>query len=181
MVVTRANQASRHAIGAVNRFAGEPDARGVPNLSSPGLAARIVRAGGLDGIARGIENTGQAWTRLANGADFLRRAVRDAALEYQRLLEASQLELVPAGKPLGLDLIEPPHDIEHRDHRAAAVRPLDRELTAVNLVDAGGNVDPHRGALRQRLNRMVDDGFFIQPCVRKVSDRHFELAFVLAS
>jgi hypothetical protein len=40
--------------------------------SSPDLAAWIVFAGGLDGIARGIENTGQAGTRFANGADFLR-------------------------------------------------------------------------------------------------------------
>src|SRR5215470_1781342 len=165
------------------RFGGPSlDARGAPNLSSPpGLAAWIVRARRLDGIARAIENTGQAGTCLANGADFLRRAVRDAALEYQRLLEASQLELVSAGKPFGLDLIEPPHDIEHRDHRAASVRPLDRELTAVNLVDAGGNIDLHRGALRQRLDRMVDDGLFIQSRVGEVSDRHLELAFVLAS
>jgi len=134
-------QAPRHAYGAVNRLAGEPDARGARSLSSPGLAAWIVRAGGLDGIARAIENTGQAGTRFANGTDFLRRTVRDAALEYQRLLEASQFELVPAGKSFGLDQIEPPHDIEHRDHRAAAVRPLNRKLTAVNLVDAVGDVD----------------------------------------
>src|SRR5215471_2190082 len=151
------------------------------NSSSSGLAAaRIVLAGGVEGEARGIENTGQPRTRLANGAEFLRRAVRDAALEYQRLLEASEFELVPAGKHFGLDLIQPSHDIEHRDHRAAAVRPLDRELTAVNLVDTGGNVDPHRADFGQPLDRMVDDGLFIEPSVRKVSDRHLELGFILA-
>jgi len=59
-----------------------------PNLSSPGLAAWIVRAGRLDGTARGgIENTGEAGTSLANCADLLRRAVRDFGLEYQGLLE----------------------------------------------------------------------------------------------
>src|SRR5262249_32820045 len=74
-------------------FAGlKPDARGAPNFSWPGLAAWIVRASRLDRIASGIENPGQAATRLANGADLLRRAVRDAALD-ERLLEASQLEL----------------------------------------------------------------------------------------
>jgi hypothetical protein len=56
--------------------------RWAPNPSSPGWAARIVRAGGSDGIARGIENTGQTGTRLADGADFLRRAVRDVTVEY---------------------------------------------------------------------------------------------------
>src|SRR6516162_2495748 len=111
------------------------------NSSSSGLAAaRIVLAGGLEGEARGIENTVQPGTSLANGAEFLRRAVRDAALEYQRLLEPSEFELVPAGKHFGLDLVQPSHDIEHRDHRAAAVLPLDSELTTVNLVDTGGNV-----------------------------------------
>jgi hypothetical protein len=40
-----------------------------------------------------LENTGQAGTRLVDGVDFLRQAVRDAALEYRRLLEASQLKL----------------------------------------------------------------------------------------
>ena len=71
------------------------------NSSSSGLAAaRIVLAGGLEGEARVIENTGQPGTRLANGAEFRRRAVRDAAPEYQRLLEASELELVPAAEAL---------------------------------------------------------------------------------
>jgi hypothetical protein len=63
-----------------------------------GGLASVDRLGhGLHGITRGIENAGQAGTRLANGTDFLRRAVGDAALEHQRLLEASQLELVRAG------------------------------------------------------------------------------------
>ena len=75
------------------------------NSSSSGLAAaRIVLAGGLEGEARGIENTGQPGTSLANGAEFLRRAVRDAALEYQRLLEPSEFELAPTARHSGFDL-----------------------------------------------------------------------------
>jgi hypothetical protein len=52
------------------------------------------------------------------------------------LLKASELELVPAGKHFGLDLIQPPHDIEHCDHRAAAILPEKAELTAVDPIDA---------------------------------------------
>ena len=157
-----------------------PDATARQAFSSPGLAAWIVQPCGVDGIARATENADQAGTALANGADLLRRAVRDAAVEYQRLLEASQLELAPTPRHFGLDLIEPPHDIEHPCHRAIAVRPLDRKLTAVRLVDAGGNIDLHGGTLRQRLDRMVDDGLFINPGIRKISNRQFELAFVLS-
>jgi len=29
-------------------------------------------------------------------------------------------------------------------HRPAAVRPFDRKLTAVNPVNAGGNIEPHQ-------------------------------------
>jgi hypothetical protein len=76
------------------------------------LAAWIVQSCGIDGIARAVENTDQARTALANGADLLRRAVRDAAIEYQRLLEASQFELAPTPRHFGLDLVEPTPAIE---------------------------------------------------------------------
>jgi hypothetical protein len=46
----------------------------------------------------------------------------------------------------GVDLIEPPREIEHRHRRAAAVRPFERKLTAANLVDAVGDIDLHRAA-----------------------------------
>jgi hypothetical protein len=68
-----------------------------------GSAAWFVQPCGVDGIARRVENTGQAGTAFANGADLLGRAVRDAPLERQRLLEASQLELVPTERHFGLD------------------------------------------------------------------------------
>src|SRR5215475_646452 len=85
-------QAARHANGAVNQTQCEKRAKPSP----PGLAAWVVHARGVNGIARAVENTGQARTSLANGANFLRRAVRDFTVEYQRLLEASELELAPA-------------------------------------------------------------------------------------
>ena len=102
----RDRQAGVMIANAISAFASQHSPlllRKVPSLrrnsSSSGLAAaRIVLAGGLEGEARGIENTGQPGTRLANGAEFLRRAVRDAALEYQRLLEASEFELVRNGR-----------------------------------------------------------------------------------
>jgi hypothetical protein len=50
--------------------------------SSPGLAAWVVHARGVNGIARAVEYTGQARTSFANGANFLRRAVRDLTVEY---------------------------------------------------------------------------------------------------
>src|SRR5262245_46064398 len=106
-----------------------------------------------------------AWPRrpdaaLANGAELLLRAVREAALEDQRLLEANEVDLVPAGKHFGLDLIEPVVNIEHRDRRTAAVLPDNAELTAVDPINAVGVVDRHLAACRQRLDRMVDDGLF---------------------
>jgi hypothetical protein len=145
------------------------------------LATWIVRARRVNGVACRIENTRQSGTTRANGADFLGRAVRDLAVEYQRLLEPSKFELAPAARHFGLDLEEPPLEIKYRDHRATAVCPLNRKLTAVNPVDSGGNVELHRGALRQRRDRMIDDGLFIEPGIREISDRQFELAFVLAN
>jgi hypothetical protein len=53
------------------------------------------------------------------------------------------------------ELVESPTVIEQLDHRPAAVCSLDRELTAVNRVDAGGNIEPQRGGLRQRLDRKM--------------------------
>jgi hypothetical protein len=102
-VVTRANpaltlQAACHANGAVNQTQCEKRAKPL----SLGLAAWVVQACGVEGKARGIADTGQAGTSLANGADFLRRAVRDFAVEYQRLLEASELELAPPTRHFGL-------------------------------------------------------------------------------
>ena len=87
----RDRQAGVMIANAISAFASQHSPlllRKVPSLrrnsSSSGLsAARIVLTGGLDGIARGIENTGQTGTHLTNGADFFRRAVGDAALEYQ--------------------------------------------------------------------------------------------------
>jgi hypothetical protein len=46
------------------------------------LAARVVHARGVNGIARAIQNTDQARTSFADGANFLRRAVRDLTVEY---------------------------------------------------------------------------------------------------
>src|SRR3974390_718398 len=87
---------------------------------------------------------------------------------------------VLARKRFGLDLVESRIVIEQLDHRAAAVRPLDRKLTAVNLVDAGGNIEPHRGGLRQRLDRKVDDGTFLKVGAFEFSHRHLENEVVLA-
>jgi hypothetical protein len=46
------------------------------------LAAWVVYARGVNGIARAVENAGQARASFANGSNFLRRAVRDVAVEY---------------------------------------------------------------------------------------------------
>ena len=73
------------------------------NVSAPGLAAWIVRARRVNGIACSVENTRQAGTTRANGADFLGRAVRDLAVEYQRLLEPSEFELAPAARYFSLE------------------------------------------------------------------------------
>ena len=71
-------QAAWHGNGAVNQTQCEKCAK----PSSPGLAAWVVHARGVNGIARAVENTGQARTSFANGANFLRRAVRDVTVEY---------------------------------------------------------------------------------------------------
>jgi hypothetical protein len=71
-------QAACHDNGAVNQTQCEKRAK----PSSPGLAAWGVHACGVNGIARAVENTGQARTSFANGANFLRRAVRDITVEY---------------------------------------------------------------------------------------------------
>ena len=115
-------------------------AEGSSNISALGLAAWIVRARWVNGIACSVENAHQAGTTSTNDADFLGRAVRDLAVEYQRLLEPSEFELAPTARHSGLDLEKPPLEIEYRDHRATAVCPLDRKLTAVNPVDASGNI-----------------------------------------
>jgi hypothetical protein len=39
------------------------------------LAARVVQARGVDGIACGVDSIGQATTSFANGADGILRAV----------------------------------------------------------------------------------------------------------
>src|SRR5258707_15453731 len=122
------------------------------------LAAWVVQACGVVGnIAR------RAAASLFNGADGFLGTVRELiAVEYERLLEANEVGVVPAGKGFGFDLVEPPIGIEHRDRRTAAVRPEEAELTSVNLVDAVGKVDFHLVALRQHPDRMVDDRAFGQ-------------------
>src|SRR5258707_4393355 len=81
---------------------------------------------------------------------------------------------VLARKCLGLDLVESVLVIEQLHHRPAAVRPLDRKLTAVNLVDARGDIEPNRGALRQHFYRMVDNGTFLKIGNFQVSHNHSE-------
>jgi hypothetical protein len=64
----------------------EPDATGSSNISSRRLAAWVVQTCGVEGKARGVADTRQAGTSLANGADFLRRAV-PAWIESDFILE----------------------------------------------------------------------------------------------
>ena len=77
---------------------------GSSNVSAPGLAAWIVRARRVYGIACSVKNAHQARTTRANDADFLGRAVRDFAVEYQGLPEPSEFELAPTARHSGLDL-----------------------------------------------------------------------------
>src|SRR5580700_5709651 len=94
---------------------------------SPACTRRVVQA-----CAEG--RIGQAATDLLDSADGLLRAVRAAVGEGQRLMKADHVGLgiavIAARNRLGLDLVESLLVIEQLDHRPAAIRPLDGELTA---------------------------------------------------
>src|SRR5207244_3397197 len=77
------------------------------------LAAWIVQARGVVGNC-----ACRAAASLFDGLDRIRGTVREfVAVENQRLLEANEIGVVPAGKHLGLDLVEPPIGVEYRDRR----------------------------------------------------------------
>ena len=100
------------------------------------------------------------------------------------MLKADGLEVgfggVPARKRLALDLIKPPFVVEHRGLRVTAVRPMDGELTAIDPIDAVGDVDLDLAAGGQRLDRMVEDDAFLQVGAGEIGDHHLEDGVVLA-
>ncbi len=95
------------------------------------------------------------------------------------MLEAKHVEGISTTKRFAFDLVEAAVEVEQGDRRAAAVRPQNAELTAVDLVYAVGNVDLHLAAFGQRLGRVVDDGAFVEAGVGEFGDRPLERAVVL--
>src|SRR5260370_34346676 len=66
--------------------------------------------------------------------------------------------------------IRPPESDSHSESYRSSGRETEKYRKLLDSISYGSGI-----------NRIVDDGLFIQPSVRKVSDRHLELAFVLAS
>jgi len=99
--------------------------------------------------------------------DLLRGTVRAAIGEYQRLLETQNISRAsPTWKCFGFDLVQAVLVVEHSDRRAAAVAALNAERTSVHIVNALRDIESHFAAARQRLDGMVDHGFFIKACIR---------------
>jgi hypothetical protein len=94
------------------------------------------------------------------------------------LLEPDGIGRAVAGH-LSLDLVEALLVIEHRDRGMAAVRGPDAQLTAEHPADAVGNVELDLASLRQRLDRMVDHGAFLERGIGQIDDRHPEHAAVM--
>jgi hypothetical protein len=72
---------------------------------------------------------------------------------WKRIASAS----LSGGKHLSFDFVKPPIEIENRRPGVAAVRSDDAELTPVDPIDAGGNVELDLARLRQGLDRIVRD------------------------
>src|ERR1700674_3066749 len=98
---------------------------------SPFLVSLPHTAGVIQTCRVGVD----AHTGRANSLHLLRRAVRDVAVECERLVEPNGVRVAPAGKLRALDLVEAIVCKEHRGCGETAVRPCDAELPAINPVD----------------------------------------------
>src|SRR5262249_7702776 len=61
--------------------------------------------------------------------------------EYERLLEADRQRVALRGKRLSFNFVKPLIQIDNRRERTATIRADDAELTPVDPIDAGGNVE----------------------------------------
>jgi hypothetical protein len=89
---------------------------------------------------------------------LLRGAVRDIAVECERLVETDGVRVAPRRKLCALDLIEAIISKEHRRPLVRLSGRADAELPTINTVNAVGEVDLDLATLSHSFESLIDDG-----------------------